>query len=271
MSDYIEPGMMTDPGEFKGLLDGLPGDAGGVARVVQGLVIHEFLLDSYGVTMTDEQKQTVHLRKVSDLLGVINDKDPRALDVAREPGERVATNCRGYTVLAVTLLRHAGVPARARCGFGAYFGPMKEDHWVAEFHDGTRWRLLDAQLDEVNRRSFQVGFDITDVGPDRFVVAGDAWRRCREGRDDPATFGLTGTGAGYWWIAGNMIRDAAALDGAEALPWDCWGTMPEPGQDPDREFFDRLAAGGIDTAADERIRVPGKVFNAVRNRTESFR
>jgi hypothetical protein len=271
MSDYIKAGVMTDPGEYEGLLDGLPGDAGGVARVVQGLVIHEFLLDSYGVAMTDEQKQTVHLRKVSDLLGVIIGKDPRALDVAREPGERVATNCRGYTVLAVTMLRHAGVPARARCGFGAYFGPMKEDHWVAEFHDGTRWRMLDAQFDEVNRRNFQIDFDVTDVGADRFIVAADAWRRCREGRDDPATYGLTGAGAGYWWIAGNMVRDAAALDGVEVLPWDCWGAMPEPEQDPDWEFFDSLAAGDVATAEDDRIRVPEKVYNALRDRTEPLR
>jgi hypothetical protein len=36
MSDF-----MTDPGEPVGLVDGLPGDAAGAARVVQGLMVHE--------------------------------------------------------------------------------------------------------------------------------------------------------------------------------------------------------------------------------------
>lgn len=266
MTDYIAPGVMTDPGEHKGLLDGLPGDAAGVARVVQGLMIHEFLPDLYGVTLTDEQKQTVHLRKVSDILAGIVALDDRPLSEARPPEKRFVTNCRGYTVLAVTLLRHAGVPARARCGFGAYFeADFNTDHWVVEFHDGERWRLMDAQIDDVLLPERPAGFDITDVTREEFIIAGDAWRRCRSGGDDPARYGLNGTGAGYWWIAGNMLRDAAALNDVEVLPWDCWDPMPGPDEDPDRDYFDRLDAN-ID-----QVRVPEKVFNAVRQQVEDFR
>src|SRR5262245_5351245 len=120
MTDYIAPGVMTDPGELRGLLDGLPGEVAAVGRIVQGLLVHEFLGDLYGVALTDEQKQTVHLRKVSDMLAAVVAIDSRPLDVARTPDRRMVTNCRGFTVLAVTLLRRAGVPARARCGFGTY-------------------------------------------------------------------------------------------------------------------------------------------------------
>jgi hypothetical protein len=283
MTGYDEPGVMTHPGRCAAALDGLPADPAGVARVVQGVMIHEFWLDAYGVTMTPQQRETVHLRRAEHLLAEIVRRDGRPLGEAREPAARVATNCRGFTVLAVTLLRAAGVPARARCGFGAYFRRgWFEDHWVVEWWDAAqdRWRLMDAQIDEVQRARLGIGFDLTDVPRDEFLVAGDAWARCRSGAGDPARYGLSGIGeAGLWWIAGNLMRDAAALDGVELLPWDDWGAMPAPGDEPDAELFDRLAAltRGPDAAglhrflrSDERVRVPEKVRNALRDRTEAI-
>lgn len=283
MTGYDRPGVLTDPGRYTRALDGLPGDPAGVARVVQGLMIHEFWLDAYGVTMTPEQRETVHLRRVEQTLAEIVRRDGRPLGVAREPAARLATNCRGFTVLAVTLLRAAGVPARARCGFGAYFRRgWFEDHWVVEWWDGAqrRWRLLDAQIDEVQRERLGIRFDLTDVPRDAFVVAGDAWLRCRSGGGDPSRYGLSSIGeAGLWWIASNVMRDAAALDGVEVLPWDDWGAMPSPGEEPDADLFDRLAAltRGPDVAGlhrflrtDERVRVPEKVRNALRDRDEAI-
>jgi hypothetical protein len=53
------------------------------------------------------------------------------------------------------------------------------------------------------------------------VIAGEAWARCRASTADPETFGLTVTNeAGYWWVAGNLMRDAAELRNIELLPWD---------------------------------------------------
>jgi hypothetical protein len=47
----------------------------------------------------------------------------------------------------------------------------------------------------------------------------------RSGTADPAMFGLTMTHeAGDWWIAANLMRDAAALRNIELLPWD----RPQP-------------------------------------------
>ena len=80
---------------------------------------------------------------------------------------------------------------------------------------------------------------------DRFLVAGDAWRLCRDGDADPASFGLSSLNeAGYWWIAGNLLRDVAALNNMEMLPWDVWGAMPAPDEaisDEQYALFDRLA------------------------------
>jgi hypothetical protein len=88
--------------------------------------------------------------------------------------------------------------------------------------------------------------------------------------------------AGYWWIAGNLMRDAAALGNLELLPWDSWGAMPAPeaviGPD-DLELFDllsgytRLADDAFDLlrqlcADDDRLAVPPAVTNALRGREE---
>jgi hypothetical protein len=285
---YTEPGMMTDPGRHASLFEDLPADVSGLASVAQGLIVHEQIAPAYGVTLSDNDRAAVHVRRVADLLERIVAADSRPLTQAREPAARMAGNCRHFTVLMVAMLRAQGTPARARCGFGGYFGTGTfEDHWVCEYWNkpGRRWMLVDAQIDERQRGLFPVDFDLTDVPRDRFLIAGDAWLRCREGAEDPARFGLSLLGeAGDWWIAGNLIRDAAALGNLELLPWDCWGAMPVRdaaiGPD-DLVLFDsvarhtQLADGAFAQlqrlrAEDERLRVPPVVRNALRNADETL-
>ena len=281
---YTKQVGFTSAGGHAAAFGRLPNEVAALSAVAQGVVIHEHIAPSYGVTLTDDDRASVHLRKVADLLDLILAKDPRPLDVAREPAARIAGNCRQFTVLLVSMLRAHGTPARARCGFGAYFGtPLNEDHWVAEYWRDGRWRLADAQLDEHQRGLFAIDFDVTDVPRDRFLVAGDAWAACRAGDADPAAFGLSMTEeAGFWWIAGNLMRDVAALNNAEMLPWDAWGVMPGPDDriDEDRvALFDELAAltavpdDDFDELraryeSDERLRVPPVVHNVLRSRNE---
>jgi hypothetical protein len=277
---YLRPAVMTAAGRYAPLIEELPGDVASLAGVAQGLLIHEFIAPAYGVTLAEEDRASVHLRPVEAMLERILAIDGRPLGVAREPGGRMASNCRGFTVLMVAMLRAHGTPARARCGFGGYFtNGFYEDHWVAEYWDGGRWVLVDAQLDARQRELFGIDFDPDDVPRDRFLIAGDAWARCRSGDADPATFGLTMVNeAGDWWIAGNLMRDAAALDNLELLPWDGWPAMPKPGEKIDDELcalYDRLAAltQAPDASLaelralcreDDRLRVPPAVHNYAR-------
>ena len=283
---YTRPGVMTSAGSQARLLAGLPPGIGGLAVVTQGVLVHEHLTGLYGFELPDERRDSVHLRRAEQLLQRISTEDGRPLAVARPAPARVAANCRQFTVLVVTMLRAQGTPARARCGFGGYFDPgLFEDHWVAEFWDGARqrWVLADAQLDAVQRDRFGIGFDVLDVPRDRFLTAGEAWRRYRAGQADPARFGLSVIGeSGDWWIAANLMRDAAALCGLELLPWDCWGAMPGPGEPMGADrlaLFDRLAELTADPDAslpalralleeDDRLTVPPLVRNALRDRAE---
>jgi Transglutaminase-like superfamily len=286
LSFYTAPGVMTSAGRYAHLLDGLPGDIAELAAIAQGLVIHEHMVDGYGVTLTEEDRAAVHLRQVEKLLGAIVARDDRPLRIARTPAERTAGNCRQFTVLMTAMLRFQGRPARARCGFGNYFpSGQHEDHWVCEYWepDEQRWILVDAQIDDRQLGWFPIDFDVTDVPRDRFVVAGQAWEQYRAGNADPSTFGLSLINeAGDWWIASNLMRDAQALVNVEMLPWDGWGAMPGPGDPITDELtglFDKLAALtqspdanlaelGRLCQTDDRLRVPEKVRNAARGADE---
>jgi len=56
--------------------------------------------------------------------------------------ERGRGDCTEYSLLAVALLRAAGVPAELRSGIAAGDGELVAHAWVA-FHDGTAWREID--------------------------------------------------------------------------------------------------------------------------------
>lgn len=283
---YSQPARFTSPGNHSDALAGLPADLPALAEAAHGLIVHEHLTRIYDFELAGERRASVHIRPVSRLLDQITAEDGRPLDVAREPSARVPGNCRHFTVFTVAALRAHGIPARARCGFGGYFGTgWYEDHWVCEYWDAEqgRWTLADAQIDDVQRKVFGIGLNVLDVSRDDFLIAGDAWLRCRAGLADPGKFGVSHMKeAGYWWIAANLLRDVAALNNVEMLPWDIWGEMLGPGEEPDQAqiaLFDQLAVltteadvGFAELAAryqsDPRLTVPASVFNAVLKRVD---
>jgi hypothetical protein len=277
---YRAPVALSDPGCRATLFDDLPHGPEKLAGVVQGLLMHQHVASTYPVALSGAQIEQAHVRSVEEMLAEIAAHDARPLLAARPAGERQVGVCRHFTLLHVAMLRRQGVPARARCGFAAYFSKEKYvDHWVTEYwnENRTAWVLFDAQLDAHQRALFRIPFDPADVPRDQFLVAGDCWQLCRSGTADPMDFGILDL-FGWWMIAGNVVRDIAALNNREMLPWDCWAPMPRPGEEPDFALFDRLAT--LSHAPDahfdelravyaETLAVPPQVMNAVRNRIEA--
>jgi len=109
------------------------------------------------------------------------------LTKTRELPERMVGVCRHYAVLYAALLRHHGVPARARAGFARYLGPGWGDHWITERWDG-RWVRDDAQIGAVARTKLELRFDPADMPPGEFLTGAEAWLRCRAGEADPEAF-----------------------------------------------------------------------------------
>ena len=284
---YSRPTRMTSAGEFAPRLAALPGDVAALVRVVQGLAVYDVVApDFYGFDIPDERKGEIHIRPVEAMLGRLLALDDRPLVVARPVEKRLVSRCRHFLLLLLAALRAKGVPARARCGFGTYFNPgYFEDHWVCEYWSAAeqRWILVDTQLDEVWREKLKVDFDVLDVPRDRFLVAGRAWAECRAGEADPSKFGINFVNLrGLWFVAGDLVRDVAALNKMETLPWDVWGSQPKPGEqldDSQLAYFDRLAPLSLDPDAsfdelrklytqDDRLRVPPTVFNSLLGRAE---
>jgi hypothetical protein len=283
---YASDSPMTHPGETRALLEPLPNDAAALSRIIQGLGIYDVVArDFYGFEAPRDRLSEIHLRSIAQRLARIVELDQRPLPIARDPERRALGRCNSFALMLVTMLRAKGVPARSRCGFAAYFNPPNfEDHWVCEYWDRQerRWRLADPQIDEVWRRRLNIRFDTLDLPRTQFLTAAEAWRRCRSGEADERRFGISFAGLrGLWFVAGNLVRDMAALNKMEMLPWDAWGAQPRPQEAFDLAFFDELTALTRDPAdafpdlrrryeEDDGLRVPSKVFNALNQRHEAI-
>jgi hypothetical protein len=230
---YMFQGAITDPGSSVGLLDSLPPDISELCRIIQGVLLHIFWAERYGEKLSEDRQQEVNLRHVSKMLARIRELDDRPLASARPLQKRLVGNCRDFSVLLCSMLRHQGVPARARCGFGTYFLPGHyEDHWVCEYWSAgeQRWVMVDAQLDGFQREALTIDFDPLDMPIGKFMSGGKAWEMCRSGHADPDLFGIFDM-HGLWFVRGNLVRDLASLNRLELLPWDSWGLME--GEDKD--------------------------------------
>jgi hypothetical protein len=237
---------MTHPGPYAHLYADLPSDIPSLVRAVQGLIIHVFWAERYGLSLPEESQAEVQLRSIERRLARTLELDPGPLTIPRANEQKIVGNCRDFSVTLASMLQSKGIPARPRCGFGAYFLPDHyEDHWVCEYWNESerRWVLVDAQLDELQQHVLRIAFDTLDVPRDQFIVGGAAWKMCRSGQADPDQFGIFDM-HGIDFVKGDFLRDVAALNKIELLPWDCWGlifteyaTLPPD----DLSMLDRLA------------------------------
>lgn len=264
LSYYIRPGMMSGTGEYAPMLKELPADVPALVRVLQGLVLHVFWAESYGVKLSDERKGEVQIRPVSRKMRRLLEIDPRPLVEARPPEARLVGNCRDFSLLLAVMLKTKGIPARARCGFGTYFiAGHYEDHWMTEYWNAgeSRWVQVDAQLDELQQKALKISFNPLDMPRGQFVLAGDAWQMCKRGEANPDDFGIF-EWKGWDFIKGNVLRDLLALNKVEVLPWDDWGLTGVPVAEFTTEqaaLLDRIAA--LTLAGDEAFDEVRSVFD----------
>ena len=224
---FAAHGIISDPGRFAHLYDILPHDISQLCRIIQGLLIHTIWAERYGEKLSEERMASASIRHVDRMLEQIQETNSEPIEQSRNLNERFVGNCRTFSVLLASMLRHQGKPARARCGFGRYFKTgWYEDHWICEHwsEEHHRWIMVDAQLDDFQCHELEIGFDPLDVPRDQFIVGGKAWLSCRNGETNPDNFGIFDM-RGMWFIRGNLVRDIAALNKAELLPWDGWGLI----------------------------------------------
>ncbi|MFF0342208.1 transglutaminase domain-containing protein [Kribbella sp. NPDC004875] len=273
--DYTLQTRFSDPGVHAALFDALPDDIPAIAAVVRNLLIH---YRGGGIEFTGERLAEIDNRYVTAILDTDQKRNGTALAVPREPVDHVVGCCRDYTLLFVSILRHKGIPARSRVGFGNYFAEgFDHDHVVAEYWNGDRWVMIDAELDPADP---QRTFDVADMPAGPFRSAAEVWLGYRSGELDADKFGADPNPDaplrlhGGWFVRNYVCYQLAHLNGDELLLWDNWGAMSDK-LDGDLDLIDRIAElmvasdNGDETATkevndlyrtDERLTFAGRSF-----------
>jgi len=247
--DYASPGTLTDLSPVESMLPAAGPGPVATCGLVPGLVVQPVALPDLPAARVDEK----NLRPAAEIVRRLLSLDPSPLTQSRPPDRRVVGTCRHFAVLACALLRRQGLPARARCGFATYFKPgLALDHWVIEYrgddhNDDRRWVRLDPEV---------LGLDVVgrpeDLPPGAFLTGAEAWTAFRAGDVDPANFGVNGTSNwGPAEIKGNLVRDLAALNKVETLPWDEWGRMTEAYEGATGPDYDALLDEVAEACASE--------------------
>src|SRR5215208_5163147 len=115
---FANYGKMTDPGSYANLYSDLLSDIPALVRTVQGLVVHVFWGERYGLNLTEERKADVQLRSMERRLARTLGLDPGALTTPRPNEKKIVGNCRDFSVALASIMQSKGIPARPRCGFG---------------------------------------------------------------------------------------------------------------------------------------------------------
>jgi len=269
--DFATPGPFTDLQTVGEAL--LPPSAASVVEtcaVVSGLIVEPD--DARAAGVAAERLEERQLRSASAIVARLLEISPQPLSVGRPPAQRVVGTCRHFALIACALLRHQHLVSRVRCGFATYFQSARAvDHWIVEYLADDRWVRLDPEV-----LGGSVIDHADDLRPADFLSGADAWLGYRAGQIDPDRFGVYGTeNWGLGEIRGNLVRDLAALNKIETLPWDDWGRMPAgydntAGADYD-ELLDRCAQSCanddheaiVGLFAERDLRVPSELVESL--------
>ena len=247
---YSKQSEITDPGNYAYLYEDLPEDPIALAKVVQGICIHEAFFSSRGIKPSGKQKGYENHR-VEELLRKIHQLNQKPLTKERSSDEKLAVICSNYAALYCSMLRFKGIPCRVRSGYSSYFFPGKYDnHYVCEYWNAAeeRWIMTDPQLDSFHMAYFKIDFDPFDIPEDKFINGGQAWFMVRQDGYDPDLFGLGGGGGwegGMEFLRPGVFSDFITLNKFEVQPWDIHPVWDKPGTLP-LSFIDGVARSTLD-------------------------
>lgn len=215
----------SDPGTQHGRLKELPTQASAIPDALESFVIHDAAARSLGYSVPPAAETDRNVRTVAKLLDLAVKRDARPLTRERALADYLYGRSHDFALIATSVLRENGIPARSRVGYASYLLPGRwEDHWVCEHWARGRWAILDAELGSRARTRFGIEFDVSDVPETGWRSAASIWRSIRSGAVEADTCGVSFVGiSGEWFVASAILRDAAALAGIECLPWDYWG------------------------------------------------
>lgn len=224
---YERHSIFSDPKEYLSLFDQLPDLIEQLCQIVHGLIIHRDETKKLYHFEIKERKLESETRYVYKILKIILERDKKSIIKQRSPKKRFFGSCRDFAILLCSMLRSKEIPARLRCGFASYFRKKEgkfSDHWICEYWDKTKnkWLMVDAEIGEEEKKYYHLdNFNNCDLTKSQFLVAGEVWQLCRQGKANPNLYGVHSIDVkGLWFIRSSVIRDFYALNKIELLPWD---------------------------------------------------
>lgn len=229
---------ISDPRKFTKFYDDLPDSISELCEIVQNVFSHIFWIQkdsNYEFTPKDivekgrNPNKELNLRTIEEKLELYFSINDTPLTKSREKIDRVVGNCRDFSLMLVSMLRHKGIPARVRSGAARYFYPLEleryEDHYICEYwnEEDNRWVMVDPQLDDLQRKVLKINFDPTDIPYELFLDAGRTWKVFREEEINPVNFGIGDDWRGEIFVLNKLIMELASLNKTEVLAWESWG------------------------------------------------
>ena len=177
----------SDPGKNVHLLQAEALDLSIVCRVAQNTIAH-YRTDS--VPLPESSNADINARWLSRILDLDQGRHGVPLQHERPEAERVQGCCRDHALLAVSILREHGIPARSRVGFATYLHPnTRTDHVVAEAWTGNRWLRFDPGIPGP-RGQVDDPLDIPTGDGSPFLTAAAAWSGFRQSGDSIDDLGV---------------------------------------------------------------------------------
>ncbi|MEJ2614596.1 MAG: transglutaminase-like domain-containing protein [Ignavibacteriaceae bacterium] len=194
----------TDPGEYVSMYKDLPDSLADLCKLIKSQLIHPVAdLPKYRDLIPPERSyEDLKYPTVKTILAGLKSYNPDGLIINRKPEQRLVVSCRYHAILLASILKYKGIPTRVRYGFASYLYPGYHIyHVICEVWDKNekRWILVDPDRQKIDLKSQQ------------FEFAGNVWPKYRQGKVDPAKYGVPN-----WW-GSNTILDAFCHDLAAVL------------------------------------------------------
>ena len=103
---FSQHGPISNPGAYISLFENPPASISDLVKLVQGVTVHVFWAERYGLNVPPERMEELQLRSMQRRLAHTMELDPSPLTEPRPLEKKLLGNCRDHSLLLAALLRH---------------------------------------------------------------------------------------------------------------------------------------------------------------------
>ena len=158
------------------------------------------------------QAEDDDLPTAAAILAELYRRDERGFVSDRQEADKLVLTCRFISILAVSILKSRGIPARVRSGFAPYFEEnQSDDHWIVQYWSDKEDRWITIDIDgSLSLRAGQM-FDPYDMPDGVFDWSANAWLDVRAQKVKGDYFWNAGDFRGLMPIAWELFYDFHSL------------------------------------------------------------